>query len=46
MSTFSPDVLVIDLDTLVKDGAIKRVPPTTPEERAAVATALGISTSP
>jgi len=46
MSTFSPDVLVIDLDTLVNDGAIKRVPPTTPEERAEVATALGISASP
>ena len=41
MSTFSPDVLVIDLDTLVDDGAITRVPPTTPEEKAAVAARPG-----
>jgi hypothetical protein len=27
MSAFSPDVLVIDLDTLVDDGAIERVSP-------------------
>ena len=43
MSSFSPDVLVIDLDTLVADGAIERVTPTTPEEQAAVAAALGLS---
>lgn len=46
MSTFSPDVLVIDLDTLVDDGAIDRVPPATPEEREAVAQALGLSPPP
>jgi hypothetical protein len=46
MSAFSPDVLVIDLDTLVEDGAIERVPPTTPEEQAEVASALGLSPPP
>jgi hypothetical protein len=46
MSAFSPDVLVIDLDTLVADGAIEPVAPTTPEERAAVAAALGLSPQP
>jgi hypothetical protein len=46
MSAFSPDVLVIDLDTLVDDGAIERVPPATPEERDAVANALGLSSPP
>jgi hypothetical protein len=46
ISTFSPDVLVIDLDELVDDGAIDRVPPSTPEERAAVAWALGVSVPP
>ncbi|HZB40152.1 MAG TPA: hypothetical protein VE487_04260 [Ilumatobacter sp.] len=43
LSAFSPDVLVIDLDTLVEEGAITPVRPTTPEERAAVAAALGLS---
>jgi hypothetical protein len=46
MSAFSPDVLVIDLDTLVDDGAITRVTPTTPEDKAAVAAALGVTASP
>jgi len=46
MSAFSPDVLVIDLDTLVDDGAIERVPPATPDEREAVAKALGLSPPP
>jgi len=46
MSEFSPDVLVIDLDTLVADGSIERVTPTTAEERAAVAAALGLSPAP
>jgi hypothetical protein len=43
MSTFSPDVLVIDLDTLVDDDAIEPATPSTPEERAAVAAALGLN---
>jgi hypothetical protein len=46
MSAFSPDVLVIDLDELVDDDAIDRVPPSTPEERAEVAWALGVSVPP
>ena len=46
MSEFSPDVLVIDLDTLVADGAIERVAPRTPAEQAAVAAALGLSPPP
>jgi hypothetical protein len=46
MSEFSPDVLVIDLDTLVADGSIERVTPTTAEQRAAVAAALGLSPPP
>jgi hypothetical protein len=46
MSTFSPDVLVIDLDELVADGAIDEIPPVTPEQRAAVAAALGVSEPP
>src|SRR4051794_13801307 len=46
ISAFSPDVLVIDLDTLVDDGAIRRVPPSTPEQREAVAKALGLSPPP
>ena len=41
MSAFSPDVLVIDLDTLVDDGAITASTPSTPEEKDAVAAALG-----
>jgi hypothetical protein len=43
LSAFSPDVLLIDIDTLVDDGAITPVTPTTPEERAAVAAALGVN---
>jgi hypothetical protein len=43
MSAFSPDVLVIDLDTLVDDGSIEPIPPSTPDEREAVAKALGLS---
>jgi hypothetical protein len=46
MSKFSPDVLVVDIDTLVGDGAIEPVTPTTPEQRAAVAAALGLSAPP
>jgi hypothetical protein len=46
LSAFSPDVLVIDLDSLVDDGAIERVPPATPAERAAVAAALGLIAAP
>jgi hypothetical protein len=46
MSTFSPDVLVIDLDTLVDDGAITPVRPSSAEERAAVAAALSVSVPP
>ena len=43
MSEFSPDVKVGDLDELVADGAITPKVPTTPEELAIVAKALGLS---
>jgi hypothetical protein len=43
MSDFSPDVQVRDLDKLVADGAITPRVPATPEERAIVAKALGLS---
>jgi hypothetical protein len=42
----SPDVRVSDLEALVADGAIEPVAPTTPEERAQVAWALGVSLPP
>lgn len=43
LSTFSPDVLVIDIPELVKDGAITPRPPATEDERDAVARALGLT---
>jgi hypothetical protein len=46
MSSVSPDVRVSDLEALVADGAIEPVAPTTPEERAQVAWALGVSLPP
>lgn len=43
MSVVSPDVRVSDLDQLVADGAITPVTPSTPEEEARVAAALGLA---